>query len=81
MHSLGARSHNFIIPVTRNRDFMLRALYHAVCHRSKPSVKTAGKTIVLKQYFIINSVACRGGCGGCDGPGQPGGGHPTTEFS
>src|SRR6218665_423592 len=28
----------------------------------------------------IDPVTCRGG-GGCDGPGRPAGGHPTTEFS
>src|SRR6218665_2240762 len=57
---LRARSHNFILPLKENRNFILRALYTAVCpvplpRRGKLIVKTAGKTS-RKQYFINKLV-------------------------
>src|SRR6218665_834763 len=35
---------------------------------------------IKEQTKRMGAVACRGGCGRCDGPGIQPGGHPTTEF-
>lgn len=54
MRSLRARSHNFISPLKDNRNFIERALYHAVSPRR--SKLSAGKTIGETQYFIVKLV-------------------------
>ena len=55
VRSLRDSSHNFILPLKENRNFIS---WHytmlSAPRQSKLSVKTAGKTIVDKQYFIIN---------------------------
>ena len=51
--SLSVRSHNFILPLKDNRNFLLRALYHAVCPPPDGiTLVSSGKLSSGKQYFI-----------------------------
>jgi len=36
--------------------------------------------VLTTHLSFCCSVACRGGCGRCDGPGHPTWGHPRGQF-